>query len=38
MDLTPPPVGELYTRHEKLVLAANNHAGPQGYAVVTRAR
>jgi len=38
MDLTPPPVGELYTSHEKLVLAVNNHAGPQGYAVVTRAR
>jgi len=38
MDLTPPPVGELYTSHEKLVLAVNNHAGPQGYVVVTRAR
>jgi hypothetical protein len=29
MDLTPPPVGELYTSHEKLVLAVNNHAGPK---------
>lgn len=34
MNLTPPPEGELYSSLESLVAAINEHAGPEGYAVV----
>jgi hypothetical protein len=36
MNLAPPPVGELYVTHHKLIAAVNEHAGLHGYAVVMK--
>lgn len=34
MALAPPPEGGLFVSLDSLVVAVNNHAGPEGYAVV----